>query len=472
MPSVYDVALLLGAAATASAGTVSIDFQKRSPVHEHYQAVARSLSGRATPAGAIELLAANNITGGGYYADLSIGTPGQKLSFQLDTGSSDTWMNAADTSFCSDEDAQVKMGFCTAKFDPTKSSTYKSVSKRGFNITYLDTRRILGDYFNDTVSIDGKTVTNQQLGLALTSVRPTGIMGLGFSNNVAAKVKYPTIIDNMVSQGVIEHPSFSLYLNDVDARNGTILFGGIDKAKYTGKLATLPMTTTPQAQSTNITSYAVSLKSLSATSLSLPSVEDMSVAIFDSGSTVTLVPDAFATSLQTKFGVVSLEYGSTSTPPLIDCAYGGDKGKDTTIDFQFDGVTVKVPMKEMVVNVFPKEIQDQLPSQLQSWQGVCLFGLASTKTYGVKSNKFFLLGDTFLRSSYVVYDMLNKQIGLAQSQPNATKSDVVAIAKDAKTLPDATGTADKSPSSPAGHVTPSFVAATILMAVAVMFSSI
>lgn len=37
-------------------------------------------------------------------------------------------------------------------------------------------------------------------------------MGLGFSINVATPNKYPTIIDNMVSEGVIAHPSFSLYL--------------------------------------------------------------------------------------------------------------------------------------------------------------------------------------------------------------------------------------------------------------------
>jgi hypothetical protein len=86
------------------------------------------------------------------------------------------------------------------------------VDRDGFDIRYLDTRRIEGDYFNDTVTIDGKTVKQQQLGLAVKSVRPTGIMGLGFSANVATNKSYPAIVDNMVSQGLIDTAAYSLWL--------------------------------------------------------------------------------------------------------------------------------------------------------------------------------------------------------------------------------------------------------------------
>lgn len=37
-------------------------------------------------------------------------------------------------------------------------------------------------------------------------------MGLGFDTNVAAKKPYATIIDNMLSQGLINTAAFSLYL--------------------------------------------------------------------------------------------------------------------------------------------------------------------------------------------------------------------------------------------------------------------
>lgn len=70
----------------------------------------------------------------------------------------------------------------------------------------------MGDYINDTVTIGGEKITGQQLGLALDTVRPAGIMGLGFSKNVASGSQYPTIVDNMVSQGLIDTPAYSLWL--------------------------------------------------------------------------------------------------------------------------------------------------------------------------------------------------------------------------------------------------------------------
>jgi hypothetical protein len=96
--------------------------------------------------------------------------------------------------------------------DPEDSSSYELVDRNGFNITYLDGRNIAGDYFNDTVTLGDIKIENQQLGLATSSVRGTGLMGLGYKANVAASTEYPTILDNMVSQGVISTHAFSMYL--------------------------------------------------------------------------------------------------------------------------------------------------------------------------------------------------------------------------------------------------------------------
>lgn len=227
MPSsLQGLALLALAASTASAGTLSVPFVRR----------ADAIPPLARRDGTIDLQALNNVTGGGYYAELGIGTPPQKLVFQLDTGSSDTWTNSVDTDLCKSRAAQAKLGaWCQALcmftdsvlcprqdgtladshvslVDPNASSTFKTVVRGGFNITYLDQRHISGDYVTDSVTINGKEVKDQQLGVALESVRQTGIMGLGFRANVAAKNEYATVVDNMVTQGVIDAPVFSLYL--------------------------------------------------------------------------------------------------------------------------------------------------------------------------------------------------------------------------------------------------------------------
>jgi hypothetical protein len=96
--------------------------------------------------------------------------------------------------------------------NPDNSSSFKLVQEGGFDITYLDGRNIQGDYFADTIVVGDGSIEKQQLGLALHSVRPTGIMGLGFGANVVADTVYPTIIDNLVKQGFIDYAAFSLYL--------------------------------------------------------------------------------------------------------------------------------------------------------------------------------------------------------------------------------------------------------------------
>ncbi|QUC17995.1 uncharacterized protein UV8b_02236 [Ustilaginoidea virens] len=496
MSCVRDLALLLGAAAAAAAaapGTLAVGLEKRRPAAPPRPPPLLRPRGAAAAlnASVVALAALNNVTAGGYLADLGVGTPPQPLTVQLDTGSSDTWVNAAGSAYCADDAQQSLTGYCTATFDPAKSSTYALVSQAGFSITYLDGRRISGSYFNDTVTVGGRPVAAQQLGLALSSDRPSGIMGLGLRANVAARAKYPTLVDTMVAQGVIDRPCFSLYLNDIGAQSGSVLFGGIDTAKFSGGLAVLPLQPLPArgasssaaaaaaAAAANVTSYAVSIRGVAATGLSLPAAAAGSVAVLDSGSTVTLVPGPLADQLQSPFGVAVVSYRGESTPPLVDCAYAGPKGSGVRFDFLFDGVTVAVPMREMVVDALPALIRAAdpealgLPSRAKDWQGICLFGIGSSSAYGVQSDRFYLLGDTFLRSAYVAYDMQALQVGLAQASLNATESNIVALSAASTGLPQLTGTGrnttgagTSSQGNAAGRPTPSFLAASALMALA------
>ena len=50
-----------------------------------------------------------------------------------------------------------------------------------------------------------------------------------------------------------------------------------------------------------------------------------------------------------------------------------------------------------------------------------------------------VLGDTFLRSAYVVYDLHNNEISLAQTNFNSTGSNIMEITNSS--VPDATGVA-------------------------------
>jgi Eukaryotic aspartyl protease len=53
-----------------------------------------------------------------------------------------------------------------------------------------------------------------------------------------------------------------------------------------------------------------------------------------------------------------------------------------------------------------------------------------------------LLGDSILRSAYVVFDLANERIGLAQAKLNATDSNVVPFASSGAPIPSATSVAE------------------------------
>ena len=56
---------------------------------------------------------ANNQAQGGYFVSVEIGTPGQQLSLQLDTGSSDLWVPYSGAAICKDKSqGGCSMGSC------------------------------------------------------------------------------------------------------------------------------------------------------------------------------------------------------------------------------------------------------------------------------------------------------------------------------------------------------------------------
>ncbi|KAL7930041.1 putative aspartic endopeptidase [Trichoderma chlorosporum] len=456
------------AAGTASAGIVSVPLEKRYLSADPLPSLLRR-------DGTVSLDALNNITGGGYYAQFSVGTPPQKLSFLLDTGSSDTWVNSVTADLCTQPSVQQSVGeYCSKQFNPKQSSSYKG-STEDFDIKYLDGRRIQGTYFQDTLTIDNAVVKGQQLGLALVSVRGTGIMGLGLQGNEAADVKYPTVIDNMVSQKVIPVPAFSLYLNDLQTNQGAILFGGVDTDKFHDGLATLPFQPLPPSIATtqDLVMYNVQLNGFKASAVDTASVNGS--AVLDSGSTITLLPDAVAQALWKKYGVINIQ----GIPiPFVDCAKANSKD---TFDFQFTNKTISVPIDEMVINNLAS-VQDDINSDptlsnlFKGWHGVCTFGISSTTGYGITSDQFILLGDTFLRSAYVVYDLQNKQLGIAQATLNSTTSNIIEFQPGSKSIPGPVSTgADDSKHSAGSTMYPSFsvaLAGTAAIALSIVMSAL
>jgi hypothetical protein len=147
-----------------------------------------------------------------------------------------------------------KSSLCTSKGSPcnlagtytaNSSSTYAYVAS-DFNISYADGSGAAGDYVTDTLIISGSTLTKLQFGIGYNSSSSDGILGIGYQINEvqvgrAGKSAYNNLPAAIVAQGLIQSNAYSLWLNDLDSKTGSILFGGVDTAKYKGTLETLPV---------------------------------------------------------------------------------------------------------------------------------------------------------------------------------------------------------------------------------------
>ena len=72
---------------------------------------------------------------------------------------------------------------------------------------------------------------------------------------------YPSVMETLVNQSKINSQAYSLWLNDLKANTGSILFGGIDTSKYNGPLVTLPLQS--DSQTNAITSFSVAFTGFS-----------------------------------------------------------------------------------------------------------------------------------------------------------------------------------------------------------------
>lgn len=141
-----------------------------------------------------------------------------------------------------------------------------------------------------------------------------------------------------------------------------------------------------------------------------------SPALLDSGTTLTVVPDEIYEELYEFFQAQSDGQGDAIVScSLLDSANG-------TLNFGFggsSGPTIKVPFSELAL---PAIGTDGQWLTFEDGSLACVLGLEPTE-----EELPVIFGDTFLRSAYVVYDLTNKQISLAQTVFNTTKSDVVEI---------------------------------------------
>lgn len=148
-----------------------------------------------------------------YQINVTVGTPGQRIGLQIDTGSSDVW-------FPYQGSTQCMQGYCESAFDPGASSTFEDVGRGEFQIQYVDGTEISGDYVRDVLAIGDTQIRNMTMAVATDADNtPEGIMGVGFiqGETLASQenITYPNVPVQLVNQGFINSVAYSLWLNDL-----------------------------------------------------------------------------------------------------------------------------------------------------------------------------------------------------------------------------------------------------------------
>lgn len=346
-----------------------------------------------------------------YFLNVSIGTPAQRLRLNVDTGSSDLWVNSATSQLCKEAGNQCS---ASGTYNANDSSTYQYINSV-FNISYADGSGSAGDYATDTVSLGGVTLTDQQFGIGYSSTSQEGVVGIGYPSNEAIVAytqgtTYRNLPQQLVQSGLIHTNAYSLWLNDLDAAQGSILFGGVNTDKFLGALQTLPIIPDQGLYA----QFVIALTGLGFDGSANSIASDQAIGVLlDSGSSLMYLPDSVANKV---FSTLGVSYDESQGAAFIDC---GQASNDSTILFTFSSVTITVAMKELVMVV-----------GYRGREPVCILGL------GMSGSSTPVLGDTFLRSAYVVYDLDNNEISLAQTNFNSTSDNILEITSS--TVPSAT----------------------------------
>ena len=107
--------------------------------------------------------------------------------------------------------------YCTV--NSSQSATVRELGP-GFSIRYVTPgSEIVGNYVADDFAIGDLVVQNLTMAVAtMARYVNTGVMGIGLDTNESlppGKKAYPNIVDEMVTQGLINTRTYSLWLDDL-----------------------------------------------------------------------------------------------------------------------------------------------------------------------------------------------------------------------------------------------------------------
>ncbi|KAL6106887.1 uncharacterized protein ACO6RY_10644 [Pungitius sinensis] len=323
----------------------------------------------------------NNYADTTYYGAISIGTPPQSFQVLFDTGSANLWV---DSVYCNTQACNAH-----TKFNPQQSSTY-SGKGQSFYLPY-GAGSLYGVFGYDTVNVGGIVINNQEIGLSTNEpgqnfvvAKFDGILGLSYPS-IAAGGETP-VVDNMMSQNLLNADMFAFYLSRGGQQGSMLAFGGVDNSMYQGQIYWTPVTSQTYWQ-IGVEGFQINGQETSWCSQGCQS-------IVDTGTSTLTAPSQFLGSIMQAIGAQQNQYGQYT----VDCSQINNL---PTLSFIISGVS------------FPLPPSAYISQNYQNGYQFCSVGIAPTYLPSQDGLPLWIMGDVFLREYYSVYDRSNNRLGFA-----------------------------------------------------------
>ncbi|GFO36816.1 cathepsin d [Plakobranchus ocellatus] len=325
-----------------------------------------------------------------HYGTIAIGTPGQEFNVVFDTCTSPMWVP---TSLGHLLKTNIYNPHPHRKYNNDSSTTYKK-KKELFYINYSGST-IDGYWGQDTVKLGDFTVANQTFGEALSvpdifdNRYIDGVVGLGFRD--ISKGEQPNVFDNMVSQGLVQAPVFSIYLKRImpGGRQSHITFGGVNPNFYTGDFTYVDLSVPDKWQ------------------FKLDGVQLFSgMEVFSESGCQAEVDSTCAMIVGPRMDVIPLNTKLGAKPVSMPGPYDM---------FEFDCSSVdNLPAVQFIIN--GKKLSLTRDDYVVQMNGRCLSGFATKKGMMRDGQRFWRLGSLFMRGFYTQFDKGNRRIGFAKAK--------------------------------------------------------
>lgn len=313
-----------------------------------------------------------------YYGIIEIGTPAQKFDVVFDTATANLWVPSHS---CKSAACELKTGY-----DSSQSTTYLSDGSP-FSVHY-GTAVVQGIISKDTVNIGGILIPEQEFGegtkvfgAVFREAHFDGIFGLGFDNIAAGGMASP--LTNMVADKSLYRPMFSLWLNGTEEgdRSGELILGGVDRSRFEGEVSFAPVIRKGY--------WEVTLQRVSVGSEKMAMRRPAAIA---TGSTLIIAPEDDAHRIHRALRMAKTDDGRH----VIPC---GEVASLPSISFSIGGANLTLTPNDYIIN----------------WHGDCMSAIIGHDIQS-PTGPIWVLGTTFLRPFYTIFDMARRRVGFAKAR--------------------------------------------------------